>query len=282
VDSAGNAYVAGYTLSYDFPTTPGAFQRSIAGGVCDFFGGPCGDAFVAKITADGPGVAPPMSVTPAGIPPGGTVTATWAGLPEPGTNDELRLYTLGSTDGPLGNPVASWPTGGAAGGTLTLTLPAGLPTGTYELRLISRDPNFSDLYGVMARTEPLRVARRPDLKEKRVSNPGGPFRPGDSFTVSDTVVNNSPVESGMSSKTRYYLSLDGAKDPGDKRLVGGRPIPNLPPFGRSTGSATVTIPLSVAPGTYVLLACADDRKVIAEANEANNCRASGTTIVVVP
>ena len=43
-----------------------------------------------------------------------------------------------------------------------------------------------------------------------------------------------------------------------------------------------TIPLSVAPGTYVLLACADDRKVIAEANEANNCRASGTTIVVVP
>ena len=281
VDSAGNAYVAGYTLSYDFPTTPGAFQRSIAGGVCDFFGGPCGDAFVAKITAGGPGVAPPMSVTPAGITPGGTVTTTWAGLPEPATNDELRLYTLGSTDGPLGDQVASWPTGGAAGGTLVLALPPELPTGTYELRLISRDPNFSDLFGVMARTQPLTVAR-PDLKEKRVSNPGGPFRPGDSFTVSDTVINNSPVESGSSSKTRYYLSLDSAKDPGDKRLVGGRLIPNLPAFGRSAGSALVTIPLSVVPGTYVVFACADGKKVIAEAREANNCRASDTPIVVVP
>ena len=123
---------------------------------------------------------------------------------------------------------------------------------------------------------------RPDLKEKRVSNPGGPFRPGDSFTVSDTVINNSPVESGSSSKTRYYLSLDSAKDPGDKRLVGGRLIPNLPAFGRSAGSALVTIPLSVVPGTYVVFACADGKKVIAEAREANNCRASDTPIVVVP
>jgi hypothetical protein len=281
VDPAGNAYVVGYTQSYDFPTTPGAFRRSIGGGVCDYFGGPCGDAFVAKISADGPGVAPPMSVTPAGVVPGGTVTATWAGLPEPATNDELRLYTLGSTDGPLGNQVASWPTGGAAGGTLALAVPADLPAGLYELRVISRDPNFGDLYGVMARSEPLTVAW-PDLKEKRVTNPAGPFRRGDSFTVSDIVVNNSPVESGSSSKTRYYLSLDGIKDSGDKRLVGGRLIPNLPPFGRSVGSAVVTIPLGVGPGTYVVFACADDKKVITEAREGNNCRASDTPIVVMP
>lgn len=31
--------------------TPGAVQATIGGGVCDYFGGPCGDAFVAKITA---------------------------------------------------------------------------------------------------------------------------------------------------------------------------------------------------------------------------------------
>jgi len=40
VDGTGNAYVAGHTISADFPTTPGAFDRTIAGG---------GDAFVTKL-----------------------------------------------------------------------------------------------------------------------------------------------------------------------------------------------------------------------------------------
>jgi hypothetical protein len=41
VDGAGNAYLEGYTGSSDFPTTPGAFQRT--------FGGPAlNDVFVAK------------------------------------------------------------------------------------------------------------------------------------------------------------------------------------------------------------------------------------------
>src|SRR5262249_13215957 len=48
VDGAGNAYVTGQTRSTDFPTTPGAFQTTFNG----FFGG-YGDAFVAKLSADG-------------------------------------------------------------------------------------------------------------------------------------------------------------------------------------------------------------------------------------
>jgi Bacterial Ig-like domain (group 3)/Beta-propeller repeat len=44
VDSAGNAYVVGFTYSTDFPTTPGAFQTK--------FGGP-NDAFVTKINPAG-------------------------------------------------------------------------------------------------------------------------------------------------------------------------------------------------------------------------------------
>jgi len=41
VDSSGNAYVAGETTSTDFPTTPGAFQTTIAGGSA---------AFISKIS----------------------------------------------------------------------------------------------------------------------------------------------------------------------------------------------------------------------------------------
>jgi hypothetical protein len=43
-DSAGNAYVTGYTASTNFPTTPGAFQTSIGGG---------SDAFVTKLNPTG-------------------------------------------------------------------------------------------------------------------------------------------------------------------------------------------------------------------------------------
>ncbi len=44
VDRAGNAYIAGWTDSSDFPTTPGVFQTSRKG---------YNDAFVSKINADG-------------------------------------------------------------------------------------------------------------------------------------------------------------------------------------------------------------------------------------
>ena len=47
VDTSGNAYVTGSTSSFNFPTTPGAFQRglgSVGGGE---------DAFVTKFNADG-------------------------------------------------------------------------------------------------------------------------------------------------------------------------------------------------------------------------------------
>jgi uncharacterized protein (TIGR03437 family) len=47
VDSSGNAYVTGFTQSLDFPTTPGAFQTTRAGGQ---------DAFVTKLNPAGTGL----------------------------------------------------------------------------------------------------------------------------------------------------------------------------------------------------------------------------------
>ena len=49
VDAAGNAYVTGYTNSYDFSTTAGAFQTTYDGGLY-------GDAFVTKLNAAGSGL----------------------------------------------------------------------------------------------------------------------------------------------------------------------------------------------------------------------------------
>src|SRR5216110_1557886 len=48
VDAAGNAYVAGETVSSNFPTTAGAFQTTFGGGVFS-----AGDAFVTKLNPTG-------------------------------------------------------------------------------------------------------------------------------------------------------------------------------------------------------------------------------------
>jgi hypothetical protein len=45
LDSAGNAYITGYTQSSNLPTTTGAFQR--------IYGGGANDAFIMKVSADG-------------------------------------------------------------------------------------------------------------------------------------------------------------------------------------------------------------------------------------
>jgi hypothetical protein len=50
----------------------------------------------------------------------------------------------------------------------------------------------------------------------------------------------------------------------------------------STGKTSVTVPKITPKGTFYLLFCADDLGVVDELKEANNCRASTTTIVVYP
>ncbi len=57
VDEAGHVYLTGQTWSPDFPTTPGAFDRTCGSdGTCDEDPGPYSDGFAAKLNADGAGL----------------------------------------------------------------------------------------------------------------------------------------------------------------------------------------------------------------------------------
>ncbi len=158
VDAAGNAWVAGYTQSFDMPTTAGAFQPHLAAGGCDVFGTACGDAFVAKIDAGGPGLTPAihLDVDTTAVAPGGTVVATWGGNPTPSPQDYLRLFALGSAGDDFDDPLIGWTTPNAGAGRLPLMMPADLPPGWYELRLLSPDPG-SGLLVPIARSEPIRI-----------------------------------------------------------------------------------------------------------------------------
>jgi hypothetical protein len=280
VDDAGNAYVAGYTLSFDLATTSNAFRRSIGGGVCDYFGGPCGDAFLAKISAGGPGVTPAihLTVSPTDASPGGTMLATWGGNPRPTAQDYLRLYALGSAGDEFDDPLIYWPTPNSGSGQLQVLLPSTLAAGWYELRLLSPDPT-SGLVRPVARSAPIRVGPHADMAVTAVTNPPATAGIGSRFTVTDTTVNRGGLAS-TGSVTRFYLSADRVRSAADRLLTGSRSVPVLAPNAVSTGTITVTIPTTTPVGTYVLLACADDTSTNVESNEGDNCRASATSVSV--
>jgi Beta-propeller repeat len=90
LDSLGNAYVAGTTVSADFPTTPGAFQRSLAGDTqCDP-SGTCpevADVFVTKLNSKGTAIVYSTYL-------GGSALDSAAGIVVDGSGN---AYVAGST-----------------------------------------------------------------------------------------------------------------------------------------------------------------------------------------
>jgi hypothetical protein len=159
----GKIYLAGHTTSINFPTTPGVFQQTVPTNNCSKYQ-TCGNAFVTCLTADGPGVTPAVSLTvnPAEVLVGGSVTATWFGIPTPTTNDITELFRLGdSGHGPF--VLTNYPTTSTAAGTLQLPLPPWLGPGTYDFRLLSTDPDSPALLKVIGRSEPVYVLPAPKL-----------------------------------------------------------------------------------------------------------------------
>jgi tetratricopeptide (TPR) repeat protein len=120
-----------------------------------------------------------------------------------------------------------------------------------------------------------------------VSDPPATGREGETFRLADEVSNvgNAGAAAGA---VRFYLSPDSETsleerrtsqdEPRtalrDVRMGGAREVPALAPNQRSDSPAErtpVTIPIGIRPGTYHLLACADDRADVAESAEDDNC-----------
>jgi hypothetical protein len=246
VDSAGNAYVTGYTNSTEtsFPITVGPDLTHNSGF----------DAFVAKIAA----TDHTLTVTKTGTGTG-TVTSNPVGIDCGGDCNEIyndgTVVTLAATPD-AGSTFAGW-SGDADCSVGQVTMDADKTcTATFTLLV-------------------------PDLVEKAVSNPPASAVRGTSFSVRDKIQNIGTASAG-SSTTRYYLSVDTLRNTGDKLLTGSRAVPGLASGATSTGTTSVAIPSTTPLGTYYLLVCADDMKGVVESKEKNNCKASGTTVTLNP
>ena len=288
VDSAGSAYVTGVTVFSDFPTTPGAFDTT--------FGG-VSDAFVAKVGESGP-TEPDLVETALSNPPAVVVLKQKFSVTDSAHNQgteagptTTRYYfsldaVRSSGDKLLSGKraVGVLAAGATSTGSASVTVPVNIKVGVYYLLACADDLNVVDESdeGNNCRASATTVnVRAPDLIETAVSNPPATASRGGSFSVTDTVDNGGNA-SAAPSTSRYYFSLDTKKAASDPILTGTRAVSMLGVGASSMGTVSVTIPTTVSPATYYLLACADDLKKVAESNEKNNCKASATRVTVNP
>jgi hypothetical protein len=175
------------------------------------------------------------------------------------------------------------PRGGTSTVAIRTALAPGTPAGAYFLIACA------DATGVLPKPAPTSCKASetsvqvgiPDLIVTAIESTVAQVRLGGSLPVTETVKNQGSGTSAVNA-VRYCLSTDAFSNGSDWRLPEARIVAALAPNTTSRGTTTVSVPTSTPPGTYFVLACADDPKNVIEASDANNCRASATMVTVTP
>ncbi|MGH7268702.1 MAG: CARDB domain-containing protein, partial [Candidatus Rokuibacteriota bacterium] len=159
--------------------------------------------------------------------------------------------------------------GASSTGSTSVTLPAGLATGTYYViaRADGDGAVAETAEGNNLRTASLQIG--PDLVVTALAAPAAAGA-GEAVTVTDTTANPGSGAAGAST-TRFYLSTNATLDAGDVPL-GGRSVPTLASTATSSGTTVLTIPAGTAAGTFHLIARADGDGAVGETDEGNNLR----------
>ncbi len=175
--------------------------------------------------------------------------------------------------------------GSSSSGTSTVTIPSNIALGNYYIGAIadatgvvaesgeSNNATFSTTQCVVA------AAPKPDLN---VTSIRGPItgKAGRSISITSTVKNLGTVSTGTTSYVKFYLSTDTDITTSDIYL-GQRSISSsLSAGSSSTGTTTVTIPLSIARQSFYIGAIADATFRVSESNENNNAAYSQTKITI--
>lgn len=119
------------------------------------------------------------------------------------------------------------------------------------------------------------AAARPDLRATVPTPATFAAAPGATVTLK-TTVRNAGRGGAKRSVLRLVLSKDAKRDRKDTVLKRAN-VRSLKTGKRSTLRLTFKLPAT--PGTYRLLACADDLRKIREARESNNCATAKLTLV---
>jgi subtilase family serine protease/subtilisin family serine protease len=160
--------------------------------------------------------------------------------------------------------------GASSTGSITVTIPAGSPAGTYYIIARADNDNVVTEITEGNNTRFSAVQIGSDLLVASLSAPAN-LGAGMPFAVTDTTRNQGggPADPSL---TAFYLSTNAVLDALDVPL-GSRSVPAIGPGASNTGAVTITIPAGTPAGTYYLLARADAGDTITESSEANNVKA---------
>jgi subtilase family serine protease len=120
------------------------------------------------------------------------------------------------------------------------------------------------------------TAYQPDLVITALSVPAT-AQVGGKLAITHSVRNAGPAPAGAFA-IRFYLSSDDALDTGDV-LLGTRNLAGLGAGASSPSISTFTVPSTLPPAGYRVLAVADALAQQAELDEADNVAASGVVTV---
>jgi len=175
---------------------------------------------------------------------------------------------LDASDTPLGSrSVAGLAAGATSAGSTTVTLPAGVGTGTFYLlsQVDSTNANAETVETNNVIATAVKVG--PDLVISAV-NGTTVAAAGGTVSVTETTKNQGGGDASAST-TRYFLSTNAALDASDTPL-GSRPVPPLAPGATSSQTSTLTLPPGLATGSYYIVVEADADAVVPESAETNN------------
>jgi hypothetical protein len=164
-----------------------------------------------------------------------------------------------------------------------MTIPVATAHGSYYTLACANDTGVVKeevkVKNCIAAKTKLEVFVGPELVETAVSASVSSVAQGKTFVIDDTVKNQGDLDAGAS-VTRYYLSAKPLKSAASHLLGAVRQVPLLDPGKTSAGSVKVTVPKTIATGTYYVLACADDTGKVTEDVKVTGCRATAKTITV--
>ncbi len=166
-----------------------------------------------------------------------------------------------------GRDIGQLARGETSTGSVTVTVPAGTPAGTYSIIAVADADKTVDESNENNNTLYKAIAVGPDLVISSLTVPGT-APAGALITLTDTMKNQGSDPAGKA-VTKYYFSKDGVLD-GSDVLLGSRATPVLAAGGTNSGSVTVTVPVGTPVGAYYIIAVADADKAVAESDENNN------------
>jgi subtilase family serine protease len=247
-----------------------------------------GSPSVATVTIVSDDVAPDLTISTLTVPakgaPGGVIGVSDTTRNQgsgASTGSQTAFYLsrdvfLDAGDTSIGSrPVEPLAIGAASSATISLTLPDGLATGTYFLFAKADGPGEVTELNESNNVRASAISIGPDLLVTTFTAPAAAAA-GSAIVVSDTTTNqgSAPVAASV---TSFYLSANVTFETSDT-LLQSRSVPALAAGGSSAATTAVTLPASLATGTYYVIAQADGPGAVTELNEVNNSRAAAVRV----